>query len=636
MPREQLQLLAADVDRLLAAGAAVAAGDEGLRRRGKALREFGQKVPVLVQITDAVDRAVNAPPKQVTPALLDLLLIVRQVRGSLAAAGASGDVTPVEASGPWASPAPLRDVEEWLDTLNRSGQQRVKLLKQAVARPDFIDVRLVDPLLKALGSTHRTLAHTVAAKALPAFGKAVLPELERGLDLPKGKAADARRLLAICVLDAKKGAALCRQALAEGSAPVKVQGLRNLSRIAPSETEDAALALLQAKDSEAVHAAAYYALATARSDAALEALLGGLLQPTKWRYWHLTHTSLRKLAHPKTTARLLEELAKFLERVKELSAKKGNKKAPAAKGKGQSKTAQAKAAQKEARLLDETINATCRLIALLGARRDKTAMPTLTALLQHSTPNIRGAAAEALITLREQAGLETVATLGEDKLLWHCAIRAAWALPAKERFDWLAPALATLSAAKPAQRSRGDTVLGFFHEQFWRLGAEGDLDEAEDEDEDEDDSEVDEDEAEDLWEEEDLVVNVIPDWDPRWVPALRKHLNGPSRNSVAVALTVLERAKFAPELLRLLVPSATKGEIGVMQALGWLGVKEAVKPLLGLLSVRTANHYWVVDALERLGDPSIMPQLQALLNKAKDSWKKRQLEDLIEHLEKQA
>jgi hypothetical protein len=47
MPREQLQLLAGDVDRLLAAGAAVAAGDEKLRQRGGRLRELGQKVPVL-------------------------------------------------------------------------------------------------------------------------------------------------------------------------------------------------------------------------------------------------------------------------------------------------------------------------------------------------------------------------------------------------------------------------------------------------------------------------------------------------------------------------------------------------------------------------------------------------------------
>src|SRR5947209_17639364 len=98
MPREQLQLLAGDVDRLLAAGAAVAAGDEKLRQRSQKLRELGRKVPVLAQIADAVDRTVSAPPKQVARALLDLLLVIRQVRASLSAAGGDGAAEPVPPS----------------------------------------------------------------------------------------------------------------------------------------------------------------------------------------------------------------------------------------------------------------------------------------------------------------------------------------------------------------------------------------------------------------------------------------------------------------------------------------------------------------------------------------------------------
>src|SRR3954471_4723226 len=115
MPREQLQLLAHDVDRLLAAGAAGAAGDEKLRQRSARLRELAPKVPVLLQIADAVDRTVNAPAKQVTPALLDLLLIVRQVRANLSAAGVQGELTPVAPSGPWTTAAPVRELESWLD-----------------------------------------------------------------------------------------------------------------------------------------------------------------------------------------------------------------------------------------------------------------------------------------------------------------------------------------------------------------------------------------------------------------------------------------------------------------------------------------------------------------------------------------
>src|SRR5262249_12417470 len=160
---------------------------------------------------------------------------------------------------------PTRELEGWLDTLTSSGYDRAKTLKKAVPQPGFTDLRILTPLLRALGSNHHALARLVAEKALPAFGKAVLPELEGGRDL-KGKSGHARRVQSICVLDPEKGAALCRKALAEGSAAVKIQGLKSLSRIAPKETEKAALSLLEQKAATAVHAASYYALATGKSD----------------------------------------------------------------------------------------------------------------------------------------------------------------------------------------------------------------------------------------------------------------------------------------------------------------------------------------------------------------------------------
>ena len=60
---------------------------------------------------------------------------------------------------------------------------------------------------------------------MSAYGPALLPDLRRNLTFTGG-VADARRLRAICALDAKQGAALCRQALADGSHAVKVEALR--------------------------------------------------------------------------------------------------------------------------------------------------------------------------------------------------------------------------------------------------------------------------------------------------------------------------------------------------------------------------------------------------------------------------
>jgi HEAT repeat protein len=631
MPREQLQLLTADVDRLLAAGSSVAAGDEGLRRRGKALRELGQKVPVLVQIADAVDRTADAPPKQVGPALLDLLLIIRQVRASLAGSALDGGFQAAEQTGPWTTAMPMIALEPLCDGLMGSKYGRSRLVKKALTRPDFTDLRLLDPLLRALGANDYMLARVVAEKALPAFGKPILGELERTFDLAKGKAPDARRLVAICAIDPKKGAALCRQALTEGSNPVKVQGLKSLSVLAPEETEKAALMLLDQKASEQVHGAAYYALATGKTDDALEALLKGMLS-NKWSYHHVTHNSLRKLQHPKATARLLEELDKALEDVKTRTAAKKKRK-PGTKGKTK---AQIKAEQDEERKLNEAIGLVARLINVLGQRRDKKAVGPLIDLLGHANPNIRETASGALIASGERAALDAVANLIDDKHLWHHAIRAAWQLPPKERFDRLAPALATLSDSKPSGRYRGENLLGFFSNELHLLGGDEEFEEEEPEGEDEDQDQDEFEDEDEFWDEDEYdedPTKPTADWDPRWVPALRKHLKGPKQAEVAVALTVLEREKMIPDLLKLLVPTATKGNVNVLQALGHLRVREAVPELVKLFTARGTHPYWISEALRRIGDPAAIPLLEKVLDKTKDNWKKHTIESLIESLE---
>jgi len=94
MPRDELQALTADVRRLLAAGGTAAVGDDGLRRRGQALRELGRKVPALASIADAVERVLGAGPTAATPALLDLLLVARQVGASLAGTDGTGPAQP--------------------------------------------------------------------------------------------------------------------------------------------------------------------------------------------------------------------------------------------------------------------------------------------------------------------------------------------------------------------------------------------------------------------------------------------------------------------------------------------------------------------------------------------------------------
>jgi hypothetical protein len=305
MPREQLLGLAADVDRLLAAGATAAAGHDGLSRRGRALRELGQKVAALVPVADAVERVTSSSSREVGRAFLDLVVMARQLRGSLAATGPDGALQTIEASGPWQTPTPTRDVYNAHEAL--TGDASSSALEDAAERQVTGDLRLVPSALAALESNKTSIADVVAEKVLPAVGRGVLPDLLAKLDL-KGKSADARRLLAVCKIDPKIGADLCRKGLNEGSPALKIQALECLPDVGePGEAEKIALKLWNEEKKKDVKAAALRALRKATGDEALEVLMQAMLTGDHQLIVPAMN-SLQEVPHPKATERLLRQV----------------------------------------------------------------------------------------------------------------------------------------------------------------------------------------------------------------------------------------------------------------------------------------------------------------------------------------
>src|SRR5438270_823502 len=130
MATEQLRALACDVNRLLVAGGSAAAGDDGLRTRGRALRDLAGQVAALVPVADAVERVTEAGPDKAPAALLDLLLVVRRLCAGLAAPASNGHDAPqpLPPSGPWQTPASCRDVHAVIEALpGKSFAQRESL-----------------------------------------------------------------------------------------------------------------------------------------------------------------------------------------------------------------------------------------------------------------------------------------------------------------------------------------------------------------------------------------------------------------------------------------------------------------------------------------------------------------------------
>ena len=444
MPREQLRALADDVDRLLAAGATSAPGDEKLRRRETALRALGQKVPVLAKVADAVRRVIEAEPAQAAAPLLDLLSVVRQVRAGLTTAGVevAGELTPIEVFGSWTSEAPARDLYPIVECLARAGAGRLEVLDDAIQRGVVADLRLVEPLLGGLGDGNGELADRVAEGALPAFGPAVLPDLRRDLALTsQAKGTEARRLAAICKIDPEGGAELCRMALDRGGNVLRSRALTCLAAIDPAEAERRALELLDGTIPRELRVAALTSLRAARSDAALEALVAATADWNDYQARHATLSALKTLPHPRTHERLVQELDAVATRAR--AAPEPKAEAPATRAKGRARAATAAEVERT-----RVIQHACHLVEILKQRGDRRAVAALVPLLEHPAGDLRAAVIAALTELDDPAGLEAAAALVGDTHVWKLAVRAAWKLPPGRRYEVLAPLGESLSDPK--------------------------------------------------------------------------------------------------------------------------------------------------------------------------------------------
>ncbi len=302
MSRELLLGVVTEVGRRLAAGGA--GGAAGLSRHAAGLRELARQVPALSALAGALERFAAVPAN--SAAFLDLLALSRQVRAGLAAAGAEGPLAAALPGGPWQTPAASGDVCALHEALAEKGGKWADLWPGAVERGTVGDLRLLTALLGALERSGG-VGEAAAGQGLPAFGPAVLPELTERLDL-RGKSADARRLLAVCKIDARRGAELCRAALERGSTPLRIQALECLPEVGrPGEAEEAGLRFCREKNME-LRAAALSALRDARSDEALDALVRALDEEGAGTPWRSAQRALQRLPHPKATARLAREI----------------------------------------------------------------------------------------------------------------------------------------------------------------------------------------------------------------------------------------------------------------------------------------------------------------------------------------
>jgi HEAT repeats len=385
--------LADDVARLLAAGSQQAVGDDGLCRRSQSLRQLGKQVAALNPIADAIDKVLSANTKQAAPALLDLVVLTRQVKAGLATAGQNGEMRPLR-NGAWATHSSARDVQVAFDLLEGSDREsnRLQRLREAFARHTLADLRLVQPLLRALGDGHAPVADFVATEVLPTLGPSLLPFVEEGFNL-QGKALDARRLLAICHIDKARGKELCLKGVEEGSLAVKVQALECLGLVDPSAAESVAMKSIADPKGE-VRAAACVALMAVPKDQVLDAMIG-LVDDTR-EVWDSAERALARFVHPGATNRLIAELEQADDAWANVSAQPQQKKAAKGSAKAaKNPTKPAKSAEDKER--ERWQGRMQRILGALGRRADcRVAVPMLTKLAKHPAAELRTQAFQVL------------------------------------------------------------------------------------------------------------------------------------------------------------------------------------------------------------------------------------------------
>jgi HEAT repeat protein len=398
MARDQLLALTTTVDRLLAAGASAAGGNDNLRRHGQTLRDLSQKVPALTPVADGVERVSQATGKQGNTAFIDLLLMARQLRYNLSSHGIAGDLQPAPHTGPWQTSRSVRDLYPIQETLVSAASGREATLREAIDRKVTTDLRLVPALLGSLEDNYAPMADLVAEQAILPLGKAVVHDLLQRLNL-HGKTGDVRRLGLLCRIDPAIGADLCWKALKDSSLAVRVKALESLPTLnQPVQAEKAALELCTDKTSE-IRAAALSALRIATSPEALDRLLeAGDDRVESVR--SSAASALGPLPNPQAMPRLLQELQTAVNELERVAAKKekpDKKAAKPAKGAKGAKPAPKKDPNKAAR--EKAVQKVCWLVGILGDRQDADRQPAAEAVLpltRHADVSIRTTAIQAL------------------------------------------------------------------------------------------------------------------------------------------------------------------------------------------------------------------------------------------------
>jgi hypothetical protein len=226
-----IQESAKEVRRLSIAGSNLAVGDFRLKKLVPPLEQAGAKVPVFAQVAKAINELVNGKEAESAANLLSLSTLINAILYTQGQTGHEGDYADLElhVAKSCDTKTSARVLKPLVQALTSTGGGRFEIVKSALERGAFSDLRLIEPSIRALDDVYPELADLVMEKILPSYGPGIAPLLKAKLDL-KGKKCDARRLQVLHQLDSDGTVELCKTALEEGSPELKAAAIACLGK----------------------------------------------------------------------------------------------------------------------------------------------------------------------------------------------------------------------------------------------------------------------------------------------------------------------------------------------------------------------------------------------------------------------
>ena len=169
---------------------------------------------------------------------------------------------------------PARVLKPLLEALTGTGSGRVGKVREAHGQGAFRDLRLVKPALNGIDDPHAEVADFLAAKVLPLYGTAILPELKAKYDAT-GVKGQPRRLRLMHALDPDGTRELVKAAL-DGKETSKEVRIAAIGLLGPDDLDF--LVEQAGSKTQDVREAAYTALAKIddpKAVAVLEKAFGG-------------------------------------------------------------------------------------------------------------------------------------------------------------------------------------------------------------------------------------------------------------------------------------------------------------------------------------------------------------------------